>query len=163
MTQSNQVTTVLQTLLGPLFVFGLPFAWTTFFSLFSKRPVRGFRNFGIIASYLAVLVSLWKFGWQATLLAWVTLGLSSGALYFTYELVSYWRARPKSESTPSASTVLHGLVGWPVMGPEAIEYILSAAGILKSTAPSSAPKAPDGESSQEESGEPSPRRDDVAP
>jgi hypothetical protein len=119
-----------RTLVGPLQVFAIPLAWTTFFSLFTRRPLRGLRNFGIIASYLVSLVALLRFGWRPTLLAWAFLGLLSGTLYFAYEVASHLRARAQREGRPSLATVLHGLVAWPIMAPEAIESILSAMGLL---------------------------------
>jgi hypothetical protein len=138
MTESHR-TALIRSLGRPLMVFGILFVVTTFFSLFSTPAIRGLRNVGIIACYLALVVGVFKMGWKRTLLAWVIFGLLSGVLYFAYELVAHSRASKVDESRPSVTTVLHGLLAWPIMAPEAVEYTLADLGVLK-TIPAPTPK-----------------------
>jgi cyanate permease len=112
--------------------------WTTLFSLTIKPGIRGFRNFGLLAAYLMLPIFLFVAGWKLALSTWVIFGLSGGFLYFLWEVFQYLRSSEPDKKL-SGVTIVHGLFGWPIMVPEAIEYALAEAGILKS-APVKAPE-----------------------
>jgi hypothetical protein len=124
--------TVLRGMTKPLLIFGIPLVLTTFFSMFSSPGIRSLRNPGIAACYLCLFVGLGIVGWKRTLLAWVAIGLLSGLLYFGWEWFSYSRSTDADRTRPSPSTVPFGLIGWPIMAPEAVEYFLADLGVLPS-------------------------------
>ncbi len=103
-----------------LILLGAPFLFTTVFSLFDA-PVRRFRNLGILGSYAALVVGLFALDTKSVLVAWVFLGAACGLAYFAYELVG---------GSPRVTTLVHGLMAWPIMGPEVIEYVLADLGLL---------------------------------
>jgi hypothetical protein len=107
-------------------------AWTTFFSLFNTPRIRGWRNLGWMACFLIGLVMLIVLPWRVALATWSVVGVASGLLYYCYGC--YSRLTAKSEeciSWPRPSTSLHGLLIWPIMLPEAIEYWLADIGVLR--------------------------------
>ena len=107
-------------------------SWTTFFSFFNTPGIRGYRNLGILGSYILAPVMFVSLGWKSALATWVLVGGVSGIFYFTYEAFSYLKAKDKSEATrPKLVTIFNGLFWWPIMLPEAIEYLLAELGILK--------------------------------
>lgn len=119
-----------------LLFLGCAAAWSTVFSLFNP-PVRGWRNLGVLAGYVLGLAMAFALPWRMALTTWATAGVASGLLYFAYEGLAYARAVDRTRAVrPSPAALLHGLLAWPVMLPEAIEYLLADLGILK------APPAP---------------------
>ncbi len=124
----------------------LPFAvalliavgWTTLFSLANQPGLRGFRNLGILASYLLVVVFLFVAGWRSALATWAVFGVAGGLLYVAWEMLERRRAAPgRHDPGVSLSPLIHGLYLWPIIVPEAVEYALADLGILR--APPSAP------------------------
>lgn len=105
---------------------------TIFFSMFNASGIRGYRNLGFLAIYLGTIVWLCISPFTAIMVGWCAFGLTSGILYYLYELVSVARSSDRPREWPKPITVLHGLVAWPVMLPEMIEYSLTDVGILKS-------------------------------
>ena len=106
--------------------------WSTFFSLFNTRGIRGYRNLGILACFILLIVMLVKVPLTSALATWCTMGVSGGLVYILYELLA--RAKASSEAGKpkiSFSHIIYGNIMWPVMIPEAIEYILANLGILK--------------------------------
>jgi len=102
----------------------------------NKFPVRGLRNLGILACYI---IGIWMFfvaGFKAAAATWVMFGLIGGALYFMHDLVVRAKAKPEEEK-PSISLghFIFGQIAWPVMAPEAIEYVLAELGVLKTPVP----------------------------
>jgi len=126
--------------------------WTTLFSLTNKPAIRGFRNFGLLASYVLVVVFLFIAGWRSALVTWAAFGVGGGLLYVAWEILDRRHAAP-SQRDPrvSLAPLFHGLFLWPIMVPEAVEYALADLGILRP--PPSAPTkgtpepgaAPDGD------------------
>ena len=111
--------------------------WTTFFSFFNKPSIRGFRNLGWLACFVIGLVMLFALPWRSALVTWGSIGAASGLLYYCYGLYSRLTAKPEEEvAWPSLTTILHGLLVWPIMLPEAIEYWLADLGVLRSRAAS---------------------------
>lgn len=106
--------------------------WTIVFSMSSNPPVRGWRNLGILACYVLGVAMVFFTTWRAFLGNWAIFGLGSGLLYFLYEAFSHIRGRAEGASKPSPMTILNGIIAWPIMLPEAIEYLLADLGILKS-------------------------------
>ncbi len=111
--------------------------WTTLFSLTNKRGIRGFRNLGILASYLLVLVFLFVAGWKAALVTWAVFGVAGGVIYVCWEILQQLRtAAGEPKPGVSLSPLVHGLFAWPIMVPEAVEYALAELGILRTPPPS---------------------------
>jgi hypothetical protein len=105
---------------------------TTIFSMFNTPRVRVWRNLGILASFLAGLVMAVRLPWASALATWASLGLPAGVLYFAHELFASRSGGGGTETPgPRATTIAHGLIAWPVMLPEVIEYALADLGVLK--------------------------------
>lgn len=111
---------------------GIAGAWTIFFSMFNTPEARGWRNFGWLACFILGVAMVFVLPWRIACATWATAGIFSGLVYFAYELFVYGKAQDKTEvSRPNPVTVLHGLAMWPIMLPEAIEYLLAEIGVLK--------------------------------
>ena len=123
-----------------LLVLGCAAAWSIFFSMFNSPGVRGWRNLGLLACYVLGAVMVFVLPWRVSLGTWGVAGISSGLLYFGYEVFAFIREADRSQaSRPSPMTIVHGLALWPIMLPESIEYLLAELGFLK------APVAPSDE------------------
>lgn len=106
--------------------------WTSFFSLFSRPQIRGWRNLGLLAGFMLGVAMLVALPWQQALATWSVIGLTGGLFYLAYEFVAYLRMPERTrDDRPSLAVLLHGLVLWPVMLPEAFEYLLTELGVLK--------------------------------
>lgn len=106
--------------------------WTVLFSMTSKQPVRGLRNLGILACYILAVVMLIRLRFVSAVVTWCAFGIAAGVIYSFYELVAY--ARDKSSDKKlglSFSHFIHGPLAWPIMIPEAIEYLLADLGVLR--------------------------------
>lgn len=115
-----------------LLFLGCAAAWTIFFSMFSARRVRGWRNLGWLACFSLGIAMVFALPWRSALATWAVAGIFSGLLYFSYELFAFVRTADKSEAfRPNPITVVHGLIMWPIMLPEAVEYFLTDAGVLR--------------------------------
>jgi hypothetical protein len=115
-----------------LAILGAAAAWTTFFSLFNTPGIRGYRNLGILACFVLAFVMLFFVPFRSALVTWASIGWLSGMLYSAYEWWSYFSTKDKSEATrPSVSTIFNGLLLWPIMLPEFVEYTLAGLGLLK--------------------------------
>lgn len=114
----------------------LAVGWTTLFSFSNTPGIRGYRNLGILVSYISVLAFLFVAGWRATLTTWVVFGILGGAIYVCWKILQ-WLRSPAGEPKPaiSLSRLFHGLFVWPIMVPEAVEYSLAELGILKAPLP----------------------------
>ncbi len=107
-------------------------AWTTLFSLTNKPGIRGFRNLGILGSYILMFVFLFVAGWRAALVTWAMFGVLGGVMYVCWEILQRLRtAAGEKKPAVSVSPLVHGLFAWPIMVPEAVEYALAELGILK--------------------------------
>lgn len=110
-------------------------AWSIFFSMFSKPRIRSWRNLGLLACFVLGAIMAFRLPFLSALVTWSVAGVFSGLVYFGYELWTYVRAPDKSTaSRPGLRTILHGLAIWPIMLPEAIEYLLADLGILRAPA-----------------------------
>lgn len=105
--------------------------------LVSIQPAIGLRqvrNLSILASYPVGLALLFADKWARPAAVWVGVGLVSGILYFGYEAWSIERAkreRPgEDHGSASVSTILLGVVAWPLSLPEVIESTLADAGVI---------------------------------
>lgn len=107
--------------------------WTTIFSLSIKPGIRGFRNLGILGSYVSGIVFIFLAGWKQALFTWILFGVLGGVIYIIWEVLQRVKT-PEGEEKPSVSIkhIFSGLLAWPIMIPEAIEYILAEIGILNS-------------------------------
>ncbi|MFC0682940.1 hypothetical protein ACFFGH_34360 [Lysobacter korlensis] len=114
--------------------------WSSFFSLFQRPHVRGWRNLGLLAGFLLGIAMLVALPWRQALATWAVAAVSGGALYIVYELVAYVRMPAKApDARPRLGHLVHAFFVWPVMLPEAVEYLLAELGVLKP-----APEAPAG-------------------
>lgn len=113
-------------------VLAIAVTWTSAFSMSSIPRIRGFRNLGILACYLSLIVFLFVAGWRRGLFTWASFGLIGGAIYCMWEVIQRVRT-PKGEEKPpiNPSHLIWGQVGWPVMIPEALEYSLAELGVLR--------------------------------
>ena len=129
--------------------FNLPWAaallsalgWTTVFSLV-QPPLRGLRNLGILASYGVGIAMAIQAPWRESLVTWAAFGLAGGVGYLAYEA---WSSRGEGAGGDrlSFAPLLHGVVAWPIMLPEAAEYALAELGVLKPPPANGAPAAGD--------------------
>lgn len=114
--------------------------WTTIFSFMNKPGIRGFRNLGILASYVLVIVFLFTAGWRVALVTWAMFGVVGGVIYICWEILQRLRTAAGQEKPGvSLSPLVHGLFAWPIMVPEAIEYALAELGVLPAPPPASTP------------------------
>jgi hypothetical protein len=106
--------------------------WTTLFSLTIRDPIRGFRNFGILACYVLLIVMLFRLHFVTVLVTWCAFGVAGGILYSSYELVS--RARVSETDKDSKTFIprlfVDALLMWPIMTPEAIECLFAELRVL---------------------------------
>ncbi len=102
--------------------------WTTLFSL-AQFPLRGLRNFGLLASYIIGLAMAIRLPWREAAVTWAVFGICGGLLYVGYEMWTLSR-QPASGERPRLGALLHGLFVWPIMVPEAVEYLLADLGVL---------------------------------
>jgi hypothetical protein len=115
-----------------LLLLGSAAAWSTVFSMFNASAVRGWRNLGVVACYVLGLVMVFVLPWRVSVCTWAVAGVFSGVFYLGYEVFAFLRLTNRAaESRPRITTVLHGLFLWPIMLPEAIEYLLAELGVLK--------------------------------
>ena len=106
-------------------------AWTIMFSMVTKHSIRGFRNFGILASYTLCIVFFFITKWKLVVVTWACFGISGGVIYVLYEILQNIK-NSEGERQIHFGHLVYGLFTWPVMIPEAIEYSLAELGILKS-------------------------------
>jgi hypothetical protein len=91
-------------------------------SLFTSPAIRMFRTPLILAAYIIAIVLFFKLGVWRALALWCGIGVASGLLYWGYEFWSARRSKEPDTRMPSLATVVHGLLVWPIMLPEVIEY-----------------------------------------
>ena len=137
------------------------FLWTALFSL-TNRPIRVFRNLGLLACYIIGIVMLFRAGLKQGLATWALFGLAGGLLYVIYDIVAYVRAKPDEKQSVSFSHLLNGLLAWPLMAPEAVENILAEIGVLKTPPLPEPPAAGDAEQSPADNVEAQPAESDGA-
>jgi hypothetical protein len=117
--------------------------WTTLFSMTSKQPVRGLRNLGILACYILAVVLFMRLRFVSALVTWCAFGIAAGILYSIHQLVAHARdPSPDKKLGLSFSHFIHGPLAWPIMIPEAIEYLLADLGVLRAQ-PAPPPTKPD--------------------
>ena len=119
---------------------GFAAAWTILFSFSNTPGVRGWRNLGLLACYILGIGMAVVAPWRAAVGTWVLFGVVSGALYFAYEAFGYFKHRSEDSGKPRVATIANGLLLWPIMLPEVIEYSLADAGVLKSAGPTVPPE-----------------------
>ena len=107
-------------------------AWTVLFSIFNKPSIRGFRNLGILATYILFIIFFFLMNWKVLLVTWACFGICGGLIYILYELIQNIKSQEKSFQV-HFEHIIYGLFAWPIMVPEAIEYSLTELGILKSS------------------------------
>lgn len=108
--------------------------WTAMCSFTNKPGIRGFRNLGILASYVLPLFFLFVAGWRATLVTWAVFGVGGGVIYICWEILQRQRtAAGQDRPAVSLSPLVHALFAWPIMLPEAIENALAELGILRTS------------------------------
>lgn len=118
--------------------------WTAAFSL-AQPPLRGFRNLGLLACYIIGIAMAIALPWRTAAVTWAAFALAGGLLYVAYEA---WSSRKEqgtdAERESRLTPLLHAVVAWPIMLPEAIEYGLADLGVLP-TGPSTPAPPPRGD------------------
>jgi hypothetical protein len=106
--------------------------WTTLFSLTTRYPIRAFRNVGILACYVLLIVMPFRLPFVTFLATWCAFGVVGGFFYSVYELVTRARASEadKDSQTFIPRLFVDALLMWPIMIPEAIEYLFAELGVL---------------------------------
>ncbi len=98
--------------------------------------LRQVRNLTILASYLVGVALLFADRWVRPAAVWVVVGLVSGLLCFGYDswsIAGARRQRPgEDHGSASLSTILLGVVAWPLALPEVIENTLADTGVIGS-------------------------------
>ncbi len=119
---------------------GIALAWTILFSMSSTPGIRGFRNLGWLSCYVILIVMLIRLPFAVALTTWAAFGVGGGLLYSVYELISRSRT-PSDTERPSVSFshIPYGLLAWPIMIPEAIEYAAADLGLLPKPSPPETP------------------------
>jgi len=119
---------------GPLLiVYAAILCWTIFFACAISAQVRGFRNAGIVALNIVGLAAPFIVGFSPAAETWLAIGVAGGLLYYAWELWSYYtEGRRIGAPFPALDVIIHGLVLWPIMIPEAFECLCVELGILKS-------------------------------
>jgi hypothetical protein len=96
--------------------------------------LRQVRNLTILASYGVGVALLFADRWLRPALVWVAVGAVSGLLYFGYESWTISRARrdrpAEDHGQASLSTILLGVVAWPIALPEVLESALADSGVI---------------------------------
>lgn len=106
--------------------------WTTLFSVFNAPRIRGWRNLGLLACFMLGMAMCFILPWRSALATWGVAGVFSGLVYFGYETFVYLRTSAKAAvAKPTITSIVHGLFVWPIMLPEAVEYLLAELGVLK--------------------------------
>lgn len=113
-------------------VLSIAVIWTSAFSMSNTPGIRGYRNLGIFACYLSLIVFFFIAGWRSVLVTWAFFGLFGGVIYILWEVIQRVRT-PAGEDKPSINllNLIGGQIGWPIMIPEALEYTLAELGVLK--------------------------------
>jgi len=106
---------------------------TILFSIFNAPGIRGYRNIGFLSIYVGTVISFFLVGWKPVLIGWAIFGVSSGALYYAYELFAAASSEEEQKEWPNLTTIFHGLLMWPIMLPEVTEYLLTDLGVLKAS------------------------------
>ncbi len=106
-------------------------AVSIFCSLFNTLSIRRFRNLAFLAIYIGTAASFFIVDWKSVFVGWSIFGVSTGILYYAYELYSTAKSKEELRQWSQPSTIIHGLFIWPIMLPEVIEYSLADFGVLK--------------------------------
>lgn len=115
-----------------LCVLAVSAGWSSFFSLFQRPHIRAWRNLGLLAGFVLGASMLVALPWREALATWTVAALCGGVLYVIYEVVAYVRLPEKTPGDrPGFGPLFHALLLWPVMLPEALEYLLAELGVLK--------------------------------
>jgi len=106
--------------------------WTVLFSMANTPGVRGYRNLGILASYICLIVFFFRAGWKGAGLTWLAFAAAGGLVYTGWEVLQRLRT-PKDKAMPKVGFmhVFPAIALWPIMVPEALEYALAELGVLK--------------------------------
>ena len=53
---------------------GIAILWTVIFSMTNKPSIRGYRNLGLLACYILLVIYLFVIGWRSALFTWFVFG-----------------------------------------------------------------------------------------
>lgn len=112
------------------FLLAAALVWTILFSLTATPEIRGYRNLGGLACYVIFGVMLFREPVTSALTTWAAFGVAGGLSYVVYELISRTRSRSGTDLRVSLAHIPYGLLAWPIMAPEAIEYSAATLGML---------------------------------
>jgi hypothetical protein len=118
----------------------VPALWAAAFSL-AGPPVRGLRNLGLLGSYAGGAWAFYARGPREAGTAWIAAAAVSAALYFGYDVL-VWSKTKQPDALPKSGHFVSALVSWPLMFPEAVEYLLAELGWLGKKAAAPPPPQP---------------------
>jgi hypothetical protein len=110
--------------------------------MFNRPGVRGYRNLGILAAYVCLLVFFFRASWLSVVITWALFGLAGGITYTFWEILQRTKAKNEEKPEVGFTHFVPALALWPIMIPEAVEYALAELGILKAAKPKPEPNQP---------------------
>ena len=112
---------------------GLALAWTVAFSMTNRFPLRGNRNLGLLACYIAPVIFVFTSGFMSVAVTWLAFSVVGAITYTAWDIFQNARVtNPDEKNKIGLGSFITAPFAWPIMIPEAIEYFLAEIGILKS-------------------------------
>ena len=103
--------------------------------LSNNRRVRLIRALAWLSGYCLGIAMLVALPWRSAGATWLVMAAAGSGLYLVYELHGFLVPGTDGErNLPRLATVVGGVFAWPIMVPEAVEYLLAELGVLKPAA-----------------------------
>jgi threonine/homoserine efflux transporter RhtA len=103
--------------------------------LSNRRRLRLVRGLAWLSGYVLGIAMFIALPWRHAGATWLVMAVLGSGLYLIYEVYGYVVGDKNGERTaPRLATVVGGLLAWPIMVPEAVEYLLAELGVLKPAA-----------------------------
>lgn len=101
-------------------------------SLSNRRRLRLLRGLAWMSGYVIGIAMLVALPWRQAGANWLVMAAAGSGLYLLYEVFGWLVPGKDGERhVPRLATAIGGLVAWPIMLPEAVEYLLAELGVLK--------------------------------
>jgi len=100
--------------------------------LSNARRIRLIRGLAWLSGYLLGIAMLIALPWRNAGATWLVMAAVGSGVYLVYEFYGLLVPGKDGERTvPRLATLIGGLFAWPIMVPEAVEYLLAELGVLK--------------------------------